>query len=132
VVVYVLLYVEQLEHLVKDRLGVMQFLVKMVVAAVEFSLLEETLKVEVAVMVEPEHPMQLPVLQSFMVVEEVVEIKIHLIKVLVEMVGAALEVFLQVKQEPQEQQIQVVAVAVDLMIVVLLLQEMVVQVVQES
>ena len=129
--VYVLLYVEPLERLVKDQLVVMQLLVKMVVAAVEFSLWEETLKVEVAVMGEPEHPMRLVEMQLFMVVAEVVEIKIHLIKVLVELAVVELEVFLQVKQEPQEQQTLVVEVVVVLTIVVLLLLEMVEQVVQE-
>jgi hypothetical protein len=53
-----LLFVEQLEQLVKDQLEVMEHLVKMVVRVAEFLLLEETLKVEVVVMAEPEHQMQ--------------------------------------------------------------------------
>jgi hypothetical protein len=67
-----------------------------------------------------------------MAVVVAVEIKILLIKVQVEMAAVVLEVFLQVKQELPEQQTLGVVVEEDLMIVVLLLQEMVELVVQES
>jgi hypothetical protein len=73
-----------LELAVKVTQVVMQFLVKMAAVVVEQEPLEETPKVEVAVMVVMDHRIQLQVLHSIMLAVVAVEIKIPLIKELVD------------------------------------------------